>query len=715
MDGIHEGGVGSLCNEGNSSDENTSIIRLLRTFLGAAVGDEDHDNTPPPAPPSLPDSTSAPPLPSTSPRAPPLAQSPLTGKPDPHLPGGDRNSPKLFGQPPNLQRASESETDVASVAAAREQAGCALWDMSAEERNASAMCSAGVVAVSCATLRQCASAIVSSAAEARARSLSSSKSLMPAEAKEAAMVVAPPLPPRKEQVERLREVTCGLLANVFSHRSLRQQIAGDLALGEELLGAFHSTDDPACLTELLRLFSTAALMKSTESAYAAKAVNGGNSDAQAAGSTNDPVGDGRTATTVSPEANRSGEIHGEGQTVAGALRMVAGAAGAAEDATGAVELSSKPAAGENRTAGSSAARERNEAEATAVSASAPNTAGAALAMAARRSAGLASGIAAGETLERLAYFLRNSLEERLLAWACSLTYSLMYRHGDAVIRPLIEVFGLEKSLCSLLQSRSGDLAYEKLGGTETGFDALLRCLEVLTTSEVSGVGPPPSSAAAEPPVVVDSPALAQASGELSQQQQHDEQSRKRRKLAEGTAEGPTNGGENCEAVCEVQTETSKTRPSLSRGEMRGRVIRGLVSALTPWEHSRRSQRAALLVLGNIFENAIDEDAGAVGGVKSTEGARSASESCAVELDRGVAALAAGGAGEWAEDDERDPAAAVGRVGKNRREFVESIQKLVRSDDPVTAANEEDGLGQDLLEAVEAVRKILEESGDGGGG
>lgn len=207
-------------------------------------------------------------------------------------------------------------------------------------------------------------------------------------------------------------------------------------------------------------------------------------------------------------------------------------------------------------------------------------------------------------------------------------------------------------------------SWNQLGGTETGFDALLRCLEVLTTSEVSGVGPPPSPAAAEPPVVVDPPPLAQASGELSQQQQHDEQPRKRRKLAEeGTAEGPTNGsngGENCEAAGEVQPETSKTRPSLSRGEMRGQVIRGLVSALTPWEHSRRSQRAALLVLGNILENAIEEDAGAIGGVKSTEGARSASESCAVELDRGLAALAAGGTGEWAEDDERDPAAAVRR-------------------------------------------------------
>lgn len=53
--------------------------------------------------------------------------------------------------------------------------------------------------------------------------------------------------------------------------------------------------------------------------------------------------------------------------------------------------------------------------------------------------------------------------------------------------------------------------------------------------------------------------------------------------------------------------------------------------------------------------------------------------------------------------------------KNRREFVKTVHKLVHSDDTVTAANEGDGLGEDLLEAVKAVSKILEESGDGSGG
>lgn len=38
----------------------------------------------------------------------------------------------------------------------------------------------------------------------------------------------------------------------------------------------------------------------------------------------------------------------------------------------------------------------------------------------------------------------------------------MYRHGDAVIRPLVEVYRVEESLAALLNSRSTDLAYEKV-------------------------------------------------------------------------------------------------------------------------------------------------------------------------------------------------------------------------------------------------------------
>jgi len=40
----------------------------------------------------------------------------------------------------------------------------------------------------------------------------------------------------------------------------------------------------------------------------------------------------------------------------------------------------------------------------------------------------------------------------------------MYRHGDAVIRPLVEEYRLEESLAALLGSRSTDLSYEKVCG-----------------------------------------------------------------------------------------------------------------------------------------------------------------------------------------------------------------------------------------------------------
>lgn len=86
---------------------------------------------------------------------------------------------------------------------------------------------------------------------------------------------------------------------------------GDASLGGELLLVFHSSDDPACLTEVLRLFSAAAM----------------------------------TATAATPE--------GYGET--------------------------RPPA-----------------------------------------AVLASGLVERDTLERLAFFLENSLEEKLLAWVSSM-------------------------------------------------------------------------------------------------------------------------------------------------------------------------------------------------------------------------------------------------------------------------------------------------------
>lgn len=46
--------------------------------------------------------------------------------------------------------------------------------------------------------------------------------------------------------------------------------------------------------------------------------------------------------------------------------------------------------------------------------------------------------------------------------------------------------------------------------------------------------------------------------------------------------------------------------------VRGSVIRGLVRILEPWEHTRRTQKAALLVLGNVLENVLEVAAGGSG-------------------------------------------------------------------------------------------------------
>lgn len=116
-------------------------------------------------------------------------------------------------------------------------------------------------------------------------------------------------------------------------------------MGEELLRAFHDSDDPAPLTELLRLFSAVALTKT------AAATNEDSAAAPAAAAATGH-GDEKPASSEEPTApSRAGE---------------AAEAAPEADVTGAV--------------------------------------------------GLVLGLAERETLERLAFFLENSLEERLLAW-----------------------------------------------------------------------------------------------------------------------------------------------------------------------------------------------------------------------------------------------------------------------------------------------------------
>lgn len=94
----------------------------------------------------------------------------------------------------------------------------------------------------------------------------------------------------------------------------------------------------------------------------------------------------------------------------------------------------------------------------------------------------------------------------------------------------------------------------QVGSRETGLDVLLRCLEVLSTSELSSFGPTPASTSSE--------------------------------------EARSNGG-------------SAMGDEASDASARASIIQGLVRVLTPWEHSRKTQRAALLVLGNVAENVLD--------------------------------------------------------------------------------------------------------------
>ena len=168
-----------------AQDDNVSIIRLLRVFLGVAVED-----------------------------------------------GED-----AIG--------SSSSSSSSSSAAAREQAGCALWDMSADAGHASAMCAAGLAAVSCKVLSDCAGAKARASAfslaaagtertDEPARDAGGEESIRSKEAEPSATAVAgegaadtvkatgqPLVSLGSEVVERLREVACGLLANVCSHRGLR--------------------------------------------------------------------------------------------------------------------------------------------------------------------------------------------------------------------------------------------------------------------------------------------------------------------------------------------------------------------------------------------------------------------------------------------------------------------------------------------------------------
>lgn len=132
--------------------------------------------------------------------------------------------------------------------------------------------------------------------------------------------------------------------NVVLPNADRQHVAGSPSLGEELLCTFHDSDDPAPLTELLRLFSAVALTTTTVNA------NDGNS----------------AAVVAAAQGNDDEEPRGSEESMTPA--RAGGVVKAAPEAAVAGPV------------------------------------------------GLTLRLAEKETLERLAFFLENSLEERLLAW-----------------------------------------------------------------------------------------------------------------------------------------------------------------------------------------------------------------------------------------------------------------------------------------------------------
>lgn len=251
----------------------------------------------------------------------------------------------------------------------------------------------------------------------------------------------------------------------------------------------------------------------------------------------------------------------------------------------------------------------------------------------------------------------------------------------------------------------------QLGGAETGLDILLRCLEVLSTSEVSSIGPSippqhPSCSSAEVPAPADidqalpvgsvatlsavieagnsdigGAAIAAAAADGSEDACLPEAQTNATSAPEEAADlsveaaiavtrgnifnaavapaepresmvGPSGGVERF--LCSMAPATTNVKSlcggSVGSGAVEGgvrqRVIRGLVKTLVPWEHSRRSQRAALLVLGNVLGNVVD-------GVENKVGQDSQLlvRRCAIELDQGLSG--GGDLSEGVQEEEED--------------------------------------------------------------
>ena len=268
-----------------------------------------------------------------------------------------------------------------------------------------------------------------------------------------------------------------------------------------------------------------------------------------------------------------------------------------------------------------------------------------------------------------------------------------------------QTFYHQRAFCSLLQLSPGDR--KQVGGTETGLDCLLRCLEVLSTSEISSIGPY-------------SPDGFQSTAAQSATLEGEQASPMKAFVGEGASDptaapanadalGPNNRGAVASVYHTVQHKTTEVISSVGpatpgggtgsldnndtagqtaamipakdgklseeeilgdhegcnsvsgdtntpaavdvmgkgverRGGVRGNVIRGLARILEPWEYVRQTQTTALLVLGNVLQNVLEAEAGGL----DAEQASALVQESVFELEKGVAIS---GSGDDPLDDE----------------------------------------------------------------
>lgn len=252
------------------SQDNVSIIRLLRVFVGAAGKREDELSGPLEADPSTGEGPkTSPPSPGKCPRVSPdngartesigdgggvaaRALAVTAGARPGSIPGGagavqrsdstgsreGRSEPSMeltecgpdavhaqqrgHGRRQTIGHEDHLGGDDASSAraqaAVRIEAGCTLWDVSMGEPDAEAMLSNGLIAVAIAVLQHCADAESSQQETGQGGTVASS-------AGDGARAEAGGGSPERElsptEAIRLREITCGLLANVCTHPRLR--------------------------------------------------------------------------------------------------------------------------------------------------------------------------------------------------------------------------------------------------------------------------------------------------------------------------------------------------------------------------------------------------------------------------------------------------------------------------------------------------------------